>query len=169
MYAKGEYIHHATNGLCRVDGITTLDFEGIDKNKLYYKLWPIESDGLTVYISVDKSEDTTRNVMTDEDARNLIKNMPSIETLKVPEERAREQLYKEALRSMDYRDWVMVIKTIYMRTQKRQAKGMKATDKDKNYLQKAKSRLYGELALALDRSENDMESYFIEQIESQMK
>ena len=85
--------------------------------------------------------------------------MPSVETLWIPEERAREHLYKEALLFMDCRDWVKIIKALYFRKLGRQAREQKVTAKDEYYLRRAEDRLYGELALALGRSKEEMEGY----------
>ena len=41
MYTKGDYIHHVTNGLCRVEDVTTIEIDGVDKDRLYYRLWPV--------------------------------------------------------------------------------------------------------------------------------
>ncbi len=165
MYAKGDYIHQVTNGLCRIEDITTLEFTGVDKTRLYYRLWPLGSQGSTVFIPVEKSEGTTRYAMTEEEAKSLIDEIPSIETLWIPEEKARERLYKEALLSMDCRSWVKIIKTLYLRRLDRHARGQKVTSRDEQYLRKAEDRLYGELALALGKKKEEMESYIIEQIE----
>ena len=164
MYAKGDYIHQITNGLCRIEDITTLEMDGIDQNRLYYRLCPLESLESTVYIPVEKAEGTTRYAMTGEEAKALITDIPSIETLWIPEERTRERLYKEALLSMDCRSWVKIIKTLYLRKLDRHARGQKMTSRDEQYLRKAEDRLYGELALALNKKKEDMESYITEQI-----
>ena len=165
MYAKGDYIHQTTNGLCRIEEITTLEIAGVDRNRLYYRLWPVGSRGSTVFIPVEKSEGTTRYAMTEEEAKALIAEIPSIETLWIPDEKARERAYKEALLSMDCRSWVKIIKTLYLRRLDRHARGQKVTSKDEQYLRRAEDRLYGELALALGKKKEDMETYIIEQVE----
>lgn len=165
MYTKGDYIHQATNGLCRVEDVTTLEIDGIDKDRLYYRLCPVGSHGSTVFIPVENAGEKTRYAMTREEAKTLIADMPSIKTLWITEERARERQYKEALFSMNCRDWVKIIKTLYLRKLNRQAKGQKITAMDEQYLRKTEDRLYGELSLALGKKKEDMESYIIEQIE----
>ncbi|MBQ6323128.1 MAG: CarD family transcriptional regulator, partial [Lachnospiraceae bacterium] len=106
-----------------------------------------------------------RYAMSGEEARALIEEMTSVETLWIPDERAREHLYKEALLSMDCRNWVKIIKTLYFRKLDRQARGQKVTVRDEYYLRRAEDRLYGELALALGRNKEEMEGYILEQIE----
>ena len=169
MYTKGDYIHHATNGLCRVEDVTTIEIDGVDKGRLYYRLWPVGSHGSTVFSPVEKAREKTRYAMTREEAETLIADMPSIKTLWITEERARERQYKEALFSMSCRDWVKIIKTLYLRKQDRQARGQKITAMDEQYLRKTEDRLYEELSFALGKKKEDMESYIIEQIEGKEK
>ncbi len=169
MYTKGDYIHHATSGLCRVEDVTTLEIDGVDKDRLYYRLCPVWSHGSTVFSPVEKARVKTRYAMTREEAETLITDMPTIKTLWITEERARERQYKEALFSMDCRDWVKIIKTLYLRKQNRQAKGQKITAMDEQYLRKTEDLLYGELSLALGKKKEDMERYIIEQIEGKAK
>ena len=165
MYIKGDYIHQSTNGLCRVEEVTTLDMAGVDKDRLYYKLTPVACQGSTVFIPVEKSAGTTRYAMTREEAKHLITDMPAIEALRIPEERTREQQYKEALLSMDCRNWVKVIKTLYLRKIDRKAAGRKEISRDEQYFHKAEERLYTELAFALGRKKEEMEAYIIEKID----
>lgn len=169
MYKTGDYIHQASNGLCMVEEVSTLDFDGVDRNALYYRLSPVGKAGSTVFIPVEKSDKTTRYAMTMEEAEALIEDMPSVETLWIPEERARERLYKEALLSMDYHNWVKIIKTVYVRKLSRQARGQKVTSRDEEYLRKAEERLYAELAHALGRNKENMEAYILEKIEGSME
>ena len=101
MFSAGDYVHHVTGGLCLVEEITTLDMSGVDSKKLYYRLKPIGETSGTLYSPVDNPRTVMRKAVGEQEARMLIDDMPSIETLWIPEERAREQRYKEALMSMD--------------------------------------------------------------------
>ena len=94
----------------------------------------------------------------------LIDDMPSIETLWIPEERAREQRYKEALMSMDLRSWVRIIKTLYLRKMDRLARGQKTTSTDERYLHIAENLLYNELGRALGIPKENMEDYITEHL-----
>ena len=169
MYAKGDYVHEVGNGLCRVEEVTTLQISGVDKDRLYYRMRPVGNAGSTLFIPVDKSEGTTRLAMTCEDAKALIADIPSVEILWIPDERARERIYKEALLSLDCRNWVKIIKTLYLRKKDRNARGQKVTSRDEQYLHKAEDRLYGELSFVLGRRKEEMESYITEEIEKKIK
>ena len=93
MYIKGDYIHQSTNGLCRVEEVTTLDMAGVDKDRLYYKLTPVACQGSTVFIPVEKSAGTTRYAMTREEARKLAAELVAQMTV---EEKAAQLLVKSS-------------------------------------------------------------------------
>lgn len=64
-----------------------------------------------------------RAVLTKEEADVLIENIPVIEELWVGNDKLREEKYKETMRSCDCRDWIKIIKTLYMRKKERIAQG----------------------------------------------
>ena len=64
-------------------------------------------------------------------------------------EKERERIFREALASRDPKRLVSIIKTIYLRRQKRQEEGKKSTALDERYFKQAESHLHSELAFAL--------------------
>ena len=77
----------------------------------------------------------------------------------------REMKYKEAMRSCDCRQWVSIIKTLYLRRESRISQGKKTTNTDDRYFKKAGDNLHGELAMALGKEKAEMESFIIERLE----
>ena len=164
MFQPGEYIHHATNGLCRVDEITKLDLSGSDHDRLYYKLTPVDVRGSTVYTPVDNHKAAMRRVISMEQAKALIHSIPSIEAFQSSDDKTRDQMFREAIRSVDCTDWVKVIKTLYERRQNRILRGKKTTSTDEKYFRSAQEKLHGELAFALGMKKEDVENYIGEMI-----
>ena len=72
--------------------------------------------------------------MTKKEAETLLKEWDEIETLWVENDKKREEVYKEALRSCDSRQWVKLIKTSYQRNQARLQKGKKETKNADRYI-----------------------------------
>lgn len=159
MFKPGEYIHYGTSGLCRVEEITTLSVSGADKERLYYRLTPMEGQGGVIYTPVDNQKVQMRKALNNQEARELIASIPDIQELWITEEKQREQNYRQALQSSDCRCWVQIIKTLYTRRQSRLKQGKKITATDERYLKSAETRLYSELALALGRSKKELEDY----------
>ena len=159
MFETGDYIVYGSTGICQVMGVTTMNMDGIPKDRLYYILRP---DGQTegkIFTPVDNVKLVMRRVMTRTDAENLINEIPDIETLNIKDDKLREEKYKECLRSCESREMIRIIKTIYLRKKERFAKGKKVTATDERYLKQAEENLYSELSMLLGVPKNKMESY----------
>ena len=97
--------------------------------------------------------------MTKEEAEELIDSIPEIDELWVSNDKLREEKYKETMKSCECRDWIKIIKTLYLRKQERIAQGKKTTAMDDRYLRLAEENLYSELSLALGIPKDGMEEY----------
>lgn len=164
MFEVGEYIVYGVKGVCRIEDITHIDISGVDKNRLYYVLAPIGENGGRIYAPTDNRKVMMRKVISKEEANQLIEELPQIELLWVPDDKQREARYKEALGTCDYRAWVSIVKTLYLRKQERVAQGKKVTSLDERYMRTAENELYSELALTLGIPKAQMESYIKEQL-----
>lgn len=156
MFKKGEYIIYGRSGICKIEDITQLSISGADKKRLYYELAPLNIKGNRVYFPVDKKDANARKVITEQEAWALLDEIPNIEEIGVTNEKLREESYKQALNSCDYRQWVAVIKTLYQRKKARIAQGKKVGATDERYLKMAEDALYGELAFVMGKNRADM-------------
>lgn len=164
MFEVGEYIVYGLKGVCRVEDITHIDISGADKGRLYYVLSPIGESNGKIYAPTDNTKVMMRRVITKEEAQRLIEEMPQIELLWVPNDKQREETYKEALNTGDYRSWVSIVKTLYLRRQERVAQGKKTTALDERYMRTAENELYSELSLTLGVPKEQMEAYIKERL-----
>ena len=155
MFEIGNYVVTANNGICQIQGVEIKDMG--TGEKAYYILVPIKENTAKVYLPVDLAEKRMRLVMNADDAWKLIKEIKAIDEALVENEKEREKLYKEAIKSRDPKQLISIMKTVYIRKQKRIEEGKKITDVDERYFQMAENQLYGELAFALkiDKSELD--------------
>lgn len=165
MFAIGDYVVHGNNGVCKVEDIQTMDGAGETK-RTYYMLIPVYSAGSKVFVPTDSEKVVTRLVMTRSEAQQLMEEWDKIETFWIDNDKKREEIYKEALRSCDSRQWVKLIKTSYQRNQARLKRGKKATTSDERYLHMAEENLFGELAIPLGMTRDEAEDYFISQVRS---
>ena len=159
MFKIGDYVAHYKEGVCEVTSIGKLDISCSDKKKEYYTLKPLYDAGGTLYTPVENEKRQIREVITSEEAQALIEDMLNIETIGVTDEKRREISYKEALLRNQCRDWVAIIKTSYTRKMKRIASGKKVINVDDKYLNIAEKFLYGELAVALDMTKDEVNGY----------
>lgn len=165
MFEIGEYIVYGIKGVYRIEDITHIDISGADKDRLYYVLAPIGENGGKIYAPTDNQKVVMRKVITKDEANRLIEEMPQIELLWVPDDKQREAKYKEALGTCDYRAWVSIVKTLYLRKQERTAQGKKITALDERYMRTAENELYSELSVTLGIPKNEMEDYIREKLE----
>ncbi len=165
MFEKGEYVVSGNKGVCVVEDITTLDISGVDKERKYYILKPVYMAGSTVYVPVDTADGSLRRVLSHEEADRLIEGIPEIPLINISNDKLLEQEYKGCMRTNDCAEWVRIIKTIYLRKQKRLAAGRKVTALDAKYYRLAEDNLYGELAVSLQMSRGEVENYIASAIE----
>ena len=136
MFEIGEYIVYGVKGVCRIEDITHIDISGADKDRLYYVLAPVGDGSGRIYAPTDNQKITMRKVISREEAMN----------------------------TCDYRAWVSIVKTLYIRKQERTAQGKKITALDERYMRTAENELYSELSLTLGIPKDEMEQYIRERL-----
>lgn len=164
MFEIGEYVIYGQNGICEVAEITSLNMSGIDKEQRYYVLHPRTNKGSTIYCPIDNTKIVLRAVLKEEEAWELIDTIPKIDQLWVSSEKLRENEYKQAIRSCEPKEWIKIIKTLYLRKKERIAIGKKITATDDKYLRMAEDYLYGELALAIGKEKSEMEGIITDRV-----
>ena len=155
MYQVGEEVVKSANGICVVKDIMNPDFVDDDK-KLYYELQPLADSKTVLYVSTDRDDGSMRAVITEEEAENLIRMIPTIDEPWINNERERERNYKEAIKSNEPEKLIGIIKLIYQRKKMRLEQGKKTTMVDKQYFDKAEDLLYSELELVLKKSRDEI-------------
>lgn len=166
MFEKGQYIIYETAGVCRVTDITTVDMNGMSKDKLYYILEPQHMKNSKIITPVEHNKSFMRNLLTEEEAHMLVDQIKDIGQLWIPDEKQREERYKAALKSCDCREWIGIIKTLYQRRQERLAHNKKLPEMDERYDAKAREYLHTELAISLNITEEQVEEYIASRIKS---
>ena len=159
VFERGEFVVVGSKGVCTVENITTLDISGVDKEREYYILKPLYMQGSTVYVPVDTAKESMRRVLTREEAEKLIAGIPEIPLITTTNDKLLEQEYKGCMKANCCEEWIRVIKTIYLRRQKRMEAGRKVTAVDAKYFRIAEDNLYGELAVSLNIPRTEVESY----------
>lgn len=159
MFEKGDYIVYGHTGICQVLDVTTLDLDGISKDRLYYVLRPEGETEGKIFTPVDSVKLIIRRIMSREEAEELLDSIPEIEAIDVPEDKIREEKYKACIKSCECKELVRIIKTIYTRKKDRVSLGKKVTATDERYLKLAEENLYTELSKLLGVPKGKMEAY----------
>ena len=169
MFETGEYVVYGKTGICQVMGVTTMDMEGVPKDRLYYILRPDGKTEGTIFVPVENQKLVMRRILTKAEAEELINEIPDIEMLGIENEKLREETYKACIRSCQCRELVRMIKTIYFRKRERNIRGKKATATDERYLKTAEDNLYAELSILLDVPREMMVGYISDRIRQREK
>lgn len=137
-YKIGDYVSKPITGVCRVEDILRLDKIGIQNEKLYYLLIPVDDQNEKIYVPVGSAEEKIRACLTSEEAWKLIEQIPQISEIWIVNEKMKEQQYKEAIRTNRPEALVSVIKRIYQQKQRRREQGKKPPSSDERYFLQAK-------------------------------
>lgn len=165
MFQKGDYVICGNNGICCVQDVTTLDISGVDKKRKYYLLKPVFQSTSTVYVPLDAADKSIRKASSRQEADELIQSIPNIPLIPLADEKTLERTYKEYMHEGSCIAWIKLIKTIYLRKEKRILKGCKVTAVDSRYFKLAEDFLYGELSVALNISRDEVRNYIAKSID----
>ena len=133
-------------------------------NKTYYIMNPIDDDSLVTSVPVDTTS-YLRDVITKEEAEELIAKIPSIEIVQASD-RDIEYEYKQLLRENTLEALIKIIKTTYMRNMMRQNQNKRISEKGGQYFNRAERQLYNELSLSLHLTVDDTKRYVIDSVEA---
>lgn len=167
MFAIGEYIVYGSTGVCKVIETKKMTTPGTKDDRLYYTLEPVYDKGCRLFIPVDNQKVKMRPILTKQEADELIGRIKEIDILMVTDEKNREEIYKEAIRTCSCEEWIRIIKTLYLRKKARLEAGKKVTSSDAKYMHLAEESLYGELSVVLGVPKNEMEEFIFKQVEKQ--
>lgn len=164
MFEMGTMLVHPTYGVCEVVHVGKIDTRNVKDERLYYTLIPLYDSKSKLFIPTDSDSVGLRPVMTKESALKLVASLPALEPIAVQNEKEREKLFKELIRTGNCEDISRIIKTLYLRKKARLTAGKKSVSLDEKYLLLAREQLYGELAVSLGIDKNGVEEYITQSI-----
>ncbi len=164
-FETGMLVVHPVYGVCKVEHIGPVDVKLDKSQRSFYRLAPVYDSKSKLFIPVDGENFDLRPVMTRQSVEELVSQIPTVEPVKITNEKDRERIFKEMLHTGDHWDTIRVIKTIYKRRQDRMRAGKKNMSMDEKYLSIARDRLNGELAVALGIEKSGVDAYISDMLE----
>lgn len=161
----GDEVVHGADGICSVVDISTVQIDGVPRDRLYYFLKSKDQNDGMIYVPYENGGNVMRHALDAKQAEELVTSIRDIELLPDTDDRSREQLYRKCIKGRDCRCLVSIIKTLYIRNRDRVAMGRKASMLDERYLKQAEEILYAELSNALGIPEEEMREYIGGKIE----
>ena len=116
MYSIGQYISYGNSGVCEVVG--TREIESAQPGagmKECYILRPLHDKSCTITTPVDNQKVIMRDLISPEETRQLLADIPEMETLPDQSARQQELSYQKALHSGDCKQWICLVKTLNRR------------------------------------------------------
>ena len=150
MFCIGEFISYGNSGVCEVMGTEVMESSsGSPAGRECYVLRPLHDQSCKIMTPVDNQKVIMRNLISPEETKQLLEDIPQIETL--PEQSARQQeiSYSKALHSGSCREWLCLVKTLNQRIESRRQKGKKVTATDDRYFKAATEKLVEEFSVVL--------------------
>ncbi len=159
MYQVGELIFYCSEGVCRVEGVETLDIKGIDSEKPYYNLSPVYHMG-NIFVPVD-TKLFMRPVIRREEAERLITLIPliKVDVASKPSRRMLEESYNQSIQTHDCLDLIRLLKSVHIKAGEAAKEKKKLGAIDERYKRKAE-----ELLFALDIPKESVKSYIEDRV-----
>ena len=164
MFAIGDRVTHYKEGVCEVMEVGKLNLRYSDKERQYYTLRPYYHQNGMVYIPVDGKQGQLRMIISKEEANELLQTIADINDVESANEKQREAIYKEALYKNECKKWISLLKTSYKRKISRLKAGKKVINIDERYLNQVEKFLFGEIAVVLSLSKEEVKNTILAQI-----
>ena len=158
-YEVGAYMVHESSGVCQVMEISEQALQGRGSEKLYYSLEPVFSKGTRITTPVD-TKVRIRDVMESTEFEKLLERLPRLPVLVEENARARTELFREEIAKFDIDALATVLKTVYLRKEKRIAEGKKVMAGDVRAMQLASKKLFEEMAFSMGCTVEEIEERF---------
>lgn len=160
LYKVGDLILYGGTGVCRVTEIVPKRASRTAPERLYYVLTPLYQTG-TITTPVDNDKVFTRPVISREEAMRLIDQIPTIQAEAYNNQNLQqlENHYKSELESHDCLDLLRLTMSTYRKKAEREQAKLKFGAVDRRYMERAENLLFGELAVALDITRENVQDF----------
>lgn len=161
IFAVGDTDVHSEFRICRIKDIGFFHFPGQNPGD-FYVLIPLQEDehGSTFYVAVERS-DCLREPLSWDQILSMIDAMPEIRPLEIESNGNRTQdveniktAYRTLMTSGNFRDWVILLKTIYQKGKVLSSQRKRLSEFDALAPDVGKRMLYGEIAGVLGIPKN---------------
>ena len=148
----GDNIIYGGNGLCKISEIKDMSFFN-EAPKKYYVLEPMfVKNASTMYVPLDNDimVGKMQNVITVDEAMDLIKSLNSCDTTWIEDRNVRKDTFNSIIAKGSRKDIMKVIKTILSHKDEISKEGKRLNMQDDKALTEAMNRINCELAFVLD-------------------
>ncbi|MCF0142166.1 MAG: CarD family transcriptional regulator [Parasporobacterium sp.] len=163
-YKVGDCLVHETSGICRISDIDDMELMGKGSLKTYYIMSPVFKPSAKVFTPVEGSSVRLRDIASPEEITGLIDSIPDIPVIKEPNDRLRQERFKEVLSEFTPGSLAVLVKTVLLRRMARVSMGKKVMASDEKTLVLAGRKLYEEMAFSLNKDMDEVQKIFEERV-----
>lgn len=170
MLKVGEKVLYGAAGACTITEICTKKF-GDAGEREYYVLVPIHDSRTTLYVPVDNEalKAKMKKLLSAEEIEALIDSMPQEEFVWIADEKARQEKFKETLKSGDRRELMGMAKVLYAHRKKVMSMGRKLHTTDERMFREAEKLLCDEFAVVLGMKPAEVMPFIIRRLDEKQE
>lgn len=162
MFMEGDFVVHGQDGVFEIVSKGKLNISCVDREKEYFTLQSVYRKGTIAYVPVNKAEQAMRLIISSKEAEGIIAEMSKLNEIEIADEKNRERQYREIVQKHDCREAIQLLKTLYVRKQKRLEAGKCVTALDEKYLRLVEEKILEEFSASLDLPKEEVQKYISE-------
>ncbi len=164
MFSAGDKVIYGRMGACVVREIGKRNFDGVMRE--YYILSPVHGRDQSIYVPTDSESLTAKmkRVISGPEINALMSDIAAGEMEWPENDTVRREQFERILMQGDNTEIAGLIGCIWKHRARLTEQGKRLHQSDERMLREARDRLHGELALALDISEEDVPAYIEERV-----
>ncbi|HAB59536.1 MAG TPA: hypothetical protein DCE48_02275 [Lachnospiraceae bacterium] len=144
MYQVNDVIVYGNNEVCKIETIDIPDF--IETTEKYYYLRPLSNPASILYVKTTNTQKPMRNILSKENAEDLLSELPTIEALYNQNDKVREKEFRDIIRSCDCKQLLQMLKGILLEKKLKETTGKKLSLNDEQNFHKVESCLANEFS-----------------------
>ena len=160
-FQKGEYVKYASNGVCLIEDVSSLDFNPKAKDATYYILRPLSTSSTTIFVPTDNELllSRMRKLLTKEEIDAVIARIDTKNPDWPEDRKERANLFGEIVKRDDPVELLSLARAIYLRRAELNAKGKKLMATDGNVLEQIERLVENEFTFVLDITPAEVNEY----------
>jgi CarD family transcriptional regulator len=148
LYKVNDIIVYSNGGVCVIRDIGIPDF--VESKETYYQMQSLsDTNNGTIYVKVNHDDTKLRAIITEDEANELLANIPIMEPLYSPNDKVRDREYNEIIKSCQCERALCMMKGIFKERLLKIASGKKLCMNDDRNLLRISKLLNIEFATAL--------------------
>ena len=164
-----ETVVYGAHGVCKIAEHVTLKVGGRERE--YFVLKPVFDMKSTYYVPADNATvlQKLKRILSAEEIFEMIREIPGEDAIAVENEHERFHTYQDILNGGDRAKLIRLIRTLYLRQQKRKENKKNLLMSDERFMKDAERILYEEFAYVLKIDRDQVLPFITNQIEVEKK